>query len=282
MWQRFNEEARQAITHAEAAAHKWRQSSVGSEFLLLGLLEEDTVARRALERAGTTFPQVRERVESGLARGDAELFAILTLSEDAKRAARLAFREADSLGDNYYGTEHLLLGLMAEGENAASHILKDLGLAIEQIREQVLEIQVGPPPPKPRFGTDVLPRTDPLLLAIRQNAATPSLVLLLAITDGLGVARALCRSLGVHIYNLQSDLASELLSRSRPPSPVGLDQILQAASTSADVHAGPMDSGDLIFALRDLGALERLGGIEIGRIRDTLRRIREVKEDREQ
>ncbi len=142
MWQRFTERARKVVFYAQEEAQKFGEGYVSTEHLLLGLVREsDSVAARVLERLGVSLSRIRAEVEKQLPRGDARPSQDMTLTPRAKRVIDLAYDEARNLNNNYIGTEHLLLGLIREGDGLAGRVLAKLGVDLERARREVGSLQ---------------------------------------------------------------------------------------------------------------------------------------------
>lgn len=142
MWQRFTERARKVIFYAQEEAHRLGESQVSTEHLLLGLVREsDSVAARILDRLGVSLQRIRNEIERYATRGDARPSQEMSLTSRAKRVIDLAYDEARQLNNNYIGTEHLLLGLIREGEGLAARVLHKLGVDLERARREVMNIQ---------------------------------------------------------------------------------------------------------------------------------------------
>jgi len=142
MWQRFTERARKVVFYAQEEAQKFGEGYVSTEHLLLGLVREsDSVAARVLDKLGVSLNRVRAEVEKQLPRGDARPNQDMTLTPRAKRVIDLAYDEARNLNNNYIGTEHLLLGLIREGDGLAGRVLAKLGVELEKARREVMGLQ---------------------------------------------------------------------------------------------------------------------------------------------
>ena len=142
MWQRFTERARKVVFYAQEEAQKFGEGYVSTEHLLLGLVREsDSVAARVLEKLGVSLNRIRSEVEKQLPRGDARPNQDMTLTPRAKRVIDLAYDEARNLNNNYIGTEHLLLGLIREGDGLAGRVLAKLGVELEKARREVMALQ---------------------------------------------------------------------------------------------------------------------------------------------
>ncbi|GAC1643719.1 MAG: hypothetical protein NVS4B12_08250 [Ktedonobacteraceae bacterium] len=139
---KFTERARKVLTLSKEEARQMRHSFVGTEHLLLALVREgEGVAAKALENLGVVdFAQVRELVESFVGVGEREIDGEIGMTGRAKKVIQLAVEEARELGHRYLGTEHLLLGLLREGEGIGAKVLAKLNIRLEQVRTQVLQV----------------------------------------------------------------------------------------------------------------------------------------------
>src|SRR5262245_42572556 len=157
MWQRFTERARRVVFFAQEEAGRLGENYVSTEHLLLGLVREnDSVAARILDRMGFSLGRIRSEVERQVQRGDGKLGQDMQLTPRAKRVIDLAYDEARQLSNNYIGTEHLLLGLIREGEGLAGRVLAKLGVELERAREEIRKLQDNEsgPGPKPAVYAD--------------------------------------------------------------------------------------------------------------------------------
>ncbi len=142
MWQRFTERARKVVFYAQEEAQKYGEGYVSTEHLLLGLVREsDSVAARVLERMQVGLGRVREEIEEQLHRGEQRPSQEMALTPRAKRVIDLAYDEARNLNNNYIGTEHLLLGLIREGDGLAGRVLGKLGVDLDRARREVMALQ---------------------------------------------------------------------------------------------------------------------------------------------
>lgn len=142
MWQRFTERARKVVFYAQEEAQKYGEGYVSTEHLLLGLVREgDSVAARVLERMQVGLNRVREEIEEQLHRGEQRPSQEMALTPRAKRVIDLAYDEARNLNNNYIGTEHLLLGLIREGDGLAGRVLGKLGVDLDRARREVMALQ---------------------------------------------------------------------------------------------------------------------------------------------
>ncbi len=142
MWQRFTERARKVVFFAQEEAQRFGEGYVSTEHLLLGLVREaDSVAARVLDRMGISLNRLRTEVERQLPRGETRSQQDMQLTPRAKRVIDLAYDEARQLNNNYIGTEHLLLGLIREGEGLAGRVLAKLSVDLERTRKEVMALQ---------------------------------------------------------------------------------------------------------------------------------------------
>ncbi|HLA80723.1 MAG TPA: ATP-dependent Clp protease ATP-binding subunit [Thermoleophilia bacterium] len=145
MFERFTERARQVIVLAQEEARTLRHNYIGTEHLLLGLLREaDGVAARVLGSLEVSLEEVRGEVARIVGEGEHESQGQIPFTPRAKKVLELALREALSLGHNYIGTEHVLLGLVRESEGVAARILNDLEVDADRVRQEVMRVLAGP------------------------------------------------------------------------------------------------------------------------------------------
>src|SRR5215218_485498 len=138
---RFTERARKVLTLAQDEAQRFNHNYIGTEHLLLGLIREgEGVAARVLENMNVELAKVRTAVEFIIGRGDRPVVGEVGLTPRAKRVIELAIDEARRLGHNYIGTEHLLLGLVREGEGIAAGVLESLGVNLDKVRHEVIRV----------------------------------------------------------------------------------------------------------------------------------------------
>ncbi len=145
MFERFTEPARQVVVLAQEEARALKHNYIGTEHLLLGLLRErEGLAARALGALGVQLEDVRAQVAQIIGQGDEVEAGQIPFTPRAKRVLDLSLREALSLGHNYIGTEHLLLGIARENEGVAARILLDFDADAETLRNQVIGMLSGP------------------------------------------------------------------------------------------------------------------------------------------
>jgi len=147
LFQRFSDSARRVVVLAQEEARKLNHNYIGTEHLLLGLIQEgEGVAAKALEAAQIELEAVRSQVVDVIGRGSSSPSGHIPFTPRAKKVLELSLREALQLGHNYIGTEHILLGLIREGEGVAAKVLVKLGTELERLRSQVLKSLSGGSP----------------------------------------------------------------------------------------------------------------------------------------
>jgi ATP-dependent Clp protease ATP-binding subunit ClpA len=145
VFERFTERARQVVVLAQDEARALRHNYIGTEHLLLGLLrEEEGLAARVLESLDVTLEEVRAQVALIIGSGDEVTTGQIPFTPRGKKVLELALREALSIGHNHIGTEHILLGLVREGQGVAMRILLDFDADAEKIRNEVIRMLAGP------------------------------------------------------------------------------------------------------------------------------------------
>ena len=154
MFERFTDRARRVVVLAQEEARMLNHDYIGTEHILLGLIHEGHgVAAGALEALGITDEAVRQQIDETVGRGKKPARSgHIPFTPRAKKSLELSLREALQLGHNYIGTEHILLGLIREGEGPAAQVLTAMGADLDTVREQVIEILHGRQP-KDESGT---------------------------------------------------------------------------------------------------------------------------------
>ena len=138
---KFTARARRVLTLAQEEAQRFNHNYIGTEHLLLGLVREgDGVAAKVLANLGVELQNVRSAVEFIIGRGDRAVLGEIGLTPRAKKVIELAVDEARRLNHHYIGTEHLLLGLVREGEGIAAGVLESLGINLERVRAETTKI----------------------------------------------------------------------------------------------------------------------------------------------
>jgi ATP-dependent Clp protease ATP-binding subunit ClpA len=141
MFERFTDRARRVVVLAQEEARLLNHNYIGTEHLLLGLIHEgEGVAARALESLGISLEAVRAQVEEIIGQGQSAPTGHIPFTPRAKKVLELSLREATQLGHNYIGTEHILLGLIREGEGVAAQVLVKLGADLSRVRQQVIQV----------------------------------------------------------------------------------------------------------------------------------------------
>jgi ATP-dependent Clp protease ATP-binding subunit ClpA len=137
-FERFTERAKKVLTLAQEEAERARHSYIGTEHLLLALLREgDGLAAQVLKKLGVEQALVRQAIESVLAGNEKIVVRQIVPTARVKKVIEIAFETARGMGHGFVGTEHLLLGLLIEGEGVAAHVLNDLGATLEKVRPEV-------------------------------------------------------------------------------------------------------------------------------------------------
>src|SRR6059036_1760210 len=144
MFERFTDRARRVVVLAQEEARMLNHNYIGTEHILLGLIHEgEGVAAKALESLGISLEGVRSQVEEIIGQGQAAPTGHIPFTPRAKKVLELSLREALQLGHNYIGTEHILLGLIREGEGVAAQVLVKLGADLNRVRQQVIQLLSG-------------------------------------------------------------------------------------------------------------------------------------------
>ncbi|MBP2708695.1 ATP-dependent Clp protease ATP-binding subunit, partial [Microbispora sp. RL4-1S] len=144
MFERFTDRARRVVVLAQEEARMLNHNYIGTEHILLGLIHEgEGVAAKALESLGISLEGVRQQVEEIIGQGQSAPSGHIPFTPRAKKVLELSLREALQLGHNYIGTEHILLGLIREGEGVAAQVLVKLGADLNRVRQQVIQLLHG-------------------------------------------------------------------------------------------------------------------------------------------
>jgi ATP-dependent Clp protease ATP-binding subunit ClpC len=169
-FERFTERAKKVLTLAQEEAERSHHSYIGTEHLLLGLLREgEGLAAKVLNNLGVEIGKVRQTIESVLGRNERIIIQQIIPTSRVKKVIEISFEEARRMGHAYVGTEHLLLGLLIEGEGIAAHVLEDLGATLDKVRAEIERLlhdstmeDAEPAPKKPsktplldQFGRDL-------------------------------------------------------------------------------------------------------------------------------
>ena len=172
MFEQFTDRARRVVALAQDEARMLNHDYIGTEHILLGLIHEgDGVAAKALESLGISLDAVRQQVLEIIGRGEQAPPGHIPFTPRAKKVLELSLREAVQLGHNYISTEHILLGLIREGDGVAAKVLVKLGADLNRVRQQVIQLLHGYQGKEPvsagtgrgsRLVDDVLARMDAL------------------------------------------------------------------------------------------------------------------------
>jgi ATP-dependent Clp protease ATP-binding subunit ClpA len=144
MFERFTDRARRVVVLAQAEARLLQHDYIGTEHILLGLIQEgDGVAAQALDALGVELETVRSEIVATIGEGSTVPTGHIPFTPRAKKVLELSLREALQLGHDYIGTEHLLLGLLREGEGVAAQVLQKLGVTLGVARQEVVGLLAG-------------------------------------------------------------------------------------------------------------------------------------------
>lgn len=141
MFERFTERARKVVVRAQDEARFLKQNYIGTEHILLGLIDEqEGIAARVFYELNITFEDIRSAVKEVVTEGTSESYEHIPFTPRAKKVLELSLREALQMGHNYIGTEHILLGLLREGEGVAARVLNSMGTTLDNVKEKVKEL----------------------------------------------------------------------------------------------------------------------------------------------
>ena len=245
---KFTERARRVLTLAQEEAHRFNHNYIGTEHILLGLVREgDGVAAKVLSNLGVELNKVRSAVEFIIGRGDRTVLGEIGLTPRAKKVIELAVDEARRLGHSYIGTEHLLLGLVREGEGIAAGVLESLGVNIERVRAETTRIlsQSSPQAAGTAAG------------GTRQASRTPTV-------DQLGIELTAAASSGqldpVIGRSTELERVVQILSRRTKNNPVLIGEPGVGKTAIAELLAQRISSGDVPETLAE----KRLLTLDIG------------------
>src|ERR671913_327043 len=144
MFERFTDRARRVVVLAQEEARMLNHNYIGTEHILLGLIHEgEGVAAKALESLGISLEAVRQKVEEIIGHGQQSPSGHIPFTPRAKKVLELSLREALQINHSYIGTEHILLGLIREGEGVAAQVLVKLGADLSRVRQQVIQLLSG-------------------------------------------------------------------------------------------------------------------------------------------
>ena len=283
MFERFTDRARRVVVLAQDEARMLNHDYIGTEHLLLGLIGEgEGVAARALESLGISLDAVRQQVEQVIGRGQQAPSGHIPFTPRAKKVMELALREANDLGHSYIGTEHILLGLIREGDGVAAGVLTGLGADRPQVRQQVEEI-IGRGQQAPPGHIAFTPRAKKVLeLALREaqqlghNYVGTEHILLGLIREGEGVAAQVLVKLGADLERVRQQVI-QLLHGHQGKQPVddGRRRGKRARARLMDDALARIEALD-----RRLAAMERWVGMRPD-LDDVDQEIAQVRRDKE-
>jgi ATP-dependent Clp protease ATP-binding subunit ClpC len=193
LYERFTDRSRRVIVLAQEESRMLKHNYIGTEHILLGLIHEgEGVAAKALKELNVSLEAARQRVEEIIGRGQAFPTDRIPFTPRAKNVLELALRESLQLGHNVIGTEHILLGLIREGEGVGAQVLQDLGAYTTQVRQTVLQRLVGRVAGREEIPTETAPEPGEPLSAFEERER----IVLGLLSDGL-TSREIADALGV-------------------------------------------------------------------------------------
>jgi hypothetical protein len=263
MFERFTDRARRVVVLAQEEARLLNHNYIGTEHILLGLIhEEEGVGALALKSLGVSLEAARARVEGIIGQGQSAPTGHIPFTPRSKKVLELSLREALQLGHNYIGTEHILLGLVREGEGVAAQVLVKLGADQDRVRQQVIELLSGSAAGRPPE------QVSPSQVRLSQEAVTAM------VAGGPGafqaesaelvrvvpVAREVFRGLGVRVVLISLEIWSGWLDlryavlpegRQAPPQLVGFDlRVADDAGTVYELMGTATGGGRLLYVIQ--------------------------------
>jgi ATP-dependent Clp protease ATP-binding subunit ClpC len=244
---KFTERARRVLTLAQEEAHRFNHNYIGTEHILLGLVREgDGVAAKVLSNLGVELNKVRSAVEFIIGRGDRTVTGEIGLTPRAKKVIELAVDEARRLNHSYIGTEHLLLGLVREGEGIAAGVLESLGVNLERVRAETTRILSQSQPQAATAGSGA-----------RQTSRTPTVDQL-----GIDLTQAARNNQLDPVIGRSNELERvvQILSRRTKNNPVLIGEPGVGKTAIAELLAQRIVSGDVPETLQG----KRLLTLDVG------------------
>jgi len=306
---RFNDRAKRVLALAQDEAIRFNHNYIGVEHLLLGLVREgEGVAARVLDSLGIDLSRARSSVEVMIGRGkETTSPSEITLSPRTKKVIELAVDEARKLGHSHVGTEHLLLGIVREGESVGAGLLQSMGVSLEQVRHQVIAVMgqhrpemgatasagIGPSAGAGIGSSHPVPFVDRLETSGRRALArayweagrandkevAPHHLLLGLVTSGDVWTHRLLAELGVDLADLVTRIDAAA-PRNEGPRPARLDEqaaltevFARAASFASERNSALIRSGHLLLAI---AASDSVGGNVLKAVGATPGCIREI------
>jgi len=221
MFERFSDRARRVVVLSQEEARLLNHNYIGTEHILLGLIAEtEGVGARALQSLGVRLDSVRHEVEEIIGQGGSPPSGHIPFTPRAKKVLELSLREAMQLGHNYIGTEHVLLGLVREGEGVACQVLVKLGADLPRVRTKVLELLAGgvaegtpvervPIPPLSSELREVIEEARRAAEANGASEVAPIHLFLAAAQHPDGAAGRMLRAVGVDPEELRRQVLNE-------------------------------------------------------------------------
>jgi ATP-dependent Clp protease ATP-binding subunit ClpC len=218
MFERFTDRARRVVVLAQEEARLLNHNYIGTEHILLGLVHEgEGVAAQALQSLGVRLDTVRQQVEKIIGQGGSTPSGHIPFTPRAKKVLELSLREAMQLGHNYIGTEHILLGLIREGEGVAAQVLVTLGADLPKTRARVLQLldeyggehTAGRVPTLSSELTAVLDEARRAAQAKEETEVMPIHLFLAAVEQPDGAAGRMLRVVGIDPEELRRQLSDE-------------------------------------------------------------------------
>ncbi len=201
----FTDRARRVVVLAQEEARLLNHNYIGTEHILLGLIHEgEGVAAKALESLGISLEKVRQQVEEIIGAGQSPPSGHIPFTPRAKKVLELSLREALQLGHNYIGTEHILLGLIREGEGVAAQVLVKLGADLGRVRQQVIQLLSGALEPTESYDWVAL------LRGLRDAFPRVGIVVLLSDDSILNLASTALEA-GATVYVSKGDLVEKVV-----------------------------------------------------------------------
>lgn len=142
-FERFSESAKEVLTLAQREAERADHSYIGTEHLLLGVIEQDGLGGKALKALGLNLQAVRDAIDAVVGRGGRTIIKELIPTSQVKRVIEIAFEEAQRERTSYVGSEHLLVGLMIEGQGIGPQVLADMGVTVDKVRSEVERLRAA-------------------------------------------------------------------------------------------------------------------------------------------
>jgi ATP-dependent Clp protease ATP-binding subunit ClpC len=218
MFERFSDRARRVVVLAQEEARLLNHNYIGTEHILLGLVHErEGVAAQALDSLDVKLVRVRQQVEQIIGQGGSSPSGHIPFTPRAKKVLELSLREAMQLGHNYIGTEHILLGLLREGEGVACQVLVKLGANLPKVRARVLELVAddggeGAAAPTPTLSAElraVIEEARGEAAAAGESEVAPIHMFLAAVQHPDGAAGRMLHMVGVDPEELRRQVVDE-------------------------------------------------------------------------